>query len=109
MQTMPNDTLVEVRRDWNDNAAATYRLDAVSDWHCHFVGGRMRARTAPCFVYGYVMCDEAIDGRVRHSCRHGPPPHTIKICIIEAGNEDVWDEIIRCAGPKPQPRSVAEE
>ncbi len=66
MQAMPND-LVEVRREWNDDATATYRLDAISGWHWNFVGGRMQARKAPCFLYGYVACDEAISGGVTHS------------------------------------------
>ena len=46
MQAMANDTLVEVRREWNDGATATYRLDAISGWSWHFVGGRMQAGKA---------------------------------------------------------------
>jgi hypothetical protein len=110
MQAEQNDLdTVEVRRDWDSGDTAKYALDAVSRWHWDFVGGRMQARKAPCFLYGYVMCDEAISGGVSHSCSHGPPPHNIKICILEEGNEAIWSEIIRCAGPRPQPRSVAEE
>jgi hypothetical protein len=44
-----------------------------------------------------------------HSCKHELPPHNIKVCVIEKENEPVWEQILQCAGPRPQPRSVAEE
>jgi hypothetical protein len=72
-----------------------------------FVGGRMRARKVSCSLYGYVY--EAISGGVFHSCKHGPPPHNIKVCVIEKGNEAVWEQVLQCAGPRPQAGSVAEE
>jgi hypothetical protein len=34
---------------------------------------------------------------------------TSKVCILEKGNETVWDKIIQCAGPRRQPRSVVDE
>jgi hypothetical protein len=108
MQAAPRDILVEVRREWNDDATAIYHLDAISRWHWIFAG-HMRGRKTPHFLYGYVICTEAISGGVSHSCKHGPPPHNIKVCILDRGNEGVWDKIIHCAGPRPQPGSVAEE
>jgi hypothetical protein len=54
------------------------------------------------FVHGYVMRNEAISGGVFHSCKHGSPPHNIKVCIPEKGNEAVWDKVIQCAGPRPR-------
>jgi hypothetical protein len=42
MQAEP-EILVEVRRQWNDDATAMYRLDAISMWHWHCVGGGMNA------------------------------------------------------------------
>jgi hypothetical protein len=108
---MPNDLdiLVEVRRGSKDSATAKYALDAISGWHWAFMG-QMRGRKAPCFLYGYVPCNAAISGAVTHSCKHGPPPpHNIKVAILDKGNEAVWDKILQCAGPRPQPGSVAEE
>jgi hypothetical protein len=104
---VPNDTLVEVRREWNDGATAMYRLDAVSGWHWHCVGGGMNAWGSRDFPHGYVKCNEAVSGRVSHSCKHGPPPHNIKICILQEGNEAVWDKVIQCAGPRPRSESDA--
>ena len=38
-----------------------------------------------------------IVGAVAHSCRHGPPPHRIKICITKIDNKKIWPEIERAA------------
>jgi hypothetical protein len=27
-----------------------------------------------------------IDGEIGHSCRHGPPPHRIKVCMTKKDN-----------------------
>ena len=104
MQATPNDLdiLVEVRCEWNDDATAMYRLDAISRWHWHCVAPGMNTWGTRDFVHGYVMCNEAISGGVFHSCKHGPLPHNIKVCILEKGNEAVWDKIIQCAGPRPR-------
>ena len=63
---------------------------------------------SPMFRVRLRDVQRGISGGVRHSCRHGPPPHNIKVCILEAGNEDVWGEIICCAGPRPQRGSTTE-
>jgi hypothetical protein len=55
-------------------------------------------------VYGYVLCDGMIDGELAHSCRHGPPPHEIKVCITKKHNEQVWPHILQIVGPKPEDR-----
>src|SRR5437764_882387 len=34
---------------------------------------------------------------VGHSCRHGPPPHHIKVCITKIDNRKTWGEIERAA------------
>lgn len=53
------------------------------------------------FVHGYVICDGAVYGEVAHSCNHGPPPHSIKVCGLESGSEAVWDKVIQLVGPRP--------
>ena len=46
-------------------------------------------------MHGYVLCDRMIDGELGHSCRHGPAPHRIKICITKKGNEAVFDLVVQ--------------
>ena len=52
------------------------------------------------YLHGYVWCDAMITGAVAHSCRHGPPPHHIKVCITRIDNKDVWRELERAAPPR---------
>lgn len=44
------------------------------------------ARANRFYVHGYVWCDGAVEGEVAHSCRHGRPPHSIKVCIVAVDN-----------------------
>jgi hypothetical protein len=89
------DVTVQVRRQWNDWAIATYRLSDIAELHWSRQGGGLRHRTPRAFLHGYVMCDQKIAGRLSHSCKHGPPPHRIKICITKKGNEGIFGELLR--------------
>jgi hypothetical protein len=51
-----------------------------------------------------VMCDGMQSGRLAHSCKHGPPPHKVKVCITRKYNEKAWPLILAKVGPKPEPR-----
>ena len=79
--------IVSVRRQWNDWRHATYRLDDIAGLHWSSVSDGVQAAAPRAFVHGYVLCDRMIDGELGHSCRHGPAPHRIKICIPKKGNE----------------------
>ncbi len=37
-------------------------------------------------IHGYVYCDQAVAGELAHSCRHGPPPHKVKVCVVARDN-----------------------
>jgi hypothetical protein len=93
--------LVKVRRQPGDHRLATYLLERVSRMRWGKIGGGIRQRSAM-HVYGYVMCNELIAGRLAHSCRHGPPPHEIKVCITKKHNEQIWASILEIVGPKPK-------
>lgn len=98
--TADDQPLVEVRRQWNDWRIATYRVSDV--WGLHWSGesGGVRARSPRYFLHGYVLCNGMVGGELAHSCRHGPPPHEIKVCILERGNEKVFARLLELA-PKP--------
>jgi hypothetical protein len=65
------------------------------------MSGGLRHRTPEPFVHGYVMCDAMIEGTLAHSCRHGPAPHRIKVCLTRKGNESVWNDVLAIVGPRP--------
>jgi hypothetical protein len=92
---------VKVRRQPDDRRIATYDLQNVWGLRWDNVGGGVM-RGSAMHVYGYVMCDGMIDGELAHSCRHGPPPHEIKVCITKKHNEQLWPQILQIVGPKPK-------
>lgn len=98
--------IVQVRRQPGDWRLARYDLADMSNLTWGFIGGGIQRRTQ-WHVYGYVWCNEKIDGRLAHSCRHGPPPHHIKVCVTKKFNEKIWPSILAIVGPKPMPRRQA--
>jgi len=80
------DTLVWVRRQWNDMRGAAYRLADLRNLHWSDTSGGVWARANRPYVHGYVWCDGAVKGEVAHSCRHGTAPHSIKVCIVAVDN-----------------------
>jgi hypothetical protein len=102
---LPNvkSAIIKVRRQPGHWRLADYRLSDVSRIRWDYVGGGIQRRSQ-WHVYGYVMCDAMLSGKIAHSCRHGPPPHRVKVCITKKYNEDVWPLIVEKVGPKPEPR-----
>lgn len=96
------ETIVTVRRQWDHWMKARYRLSDVSRLHWDDMSGGINAAAPQLFVHGYVLCNGMIDGELAHSCRHGRPPHEIKVCITKKFNESVWHEVIKLVGPKPK-------
>lgn len=92
--------IVKVRRQPGDWRIARYDLSKVRGMRWDNVGGGIEQGSAM-HVYGYVFCNGMIDGELAHSCRHGPPPHEIKVCITKKYNEVVWPQILKLVGPKP--------
>lgn len=99
----PESIVVNVRRQPADKLRADYRLSDISRMEWGFFSGG-RSRRTQWHVYAYVMCDAMISGKVGHSCKHGPPPHKIRICITKKYNEKIWPVISEKVGPKPAPR-----
>jgi hypothetical protein len=95
--------VVKVRRQPQDWRLADYRLSDVSDLRWSKTSGGTR-RKYQLHVYGYVMCDAMLTGKIAHSCRHGPPPHMVKVCITKKYNEGIWSLILEKVGSKPKQR-----
>lgn len=87
MITPGPDSVVVVRRHWNDSLRASYHLSDLSRPHWTNVSGGVGARSPRPFVHVYVACDGAQDGEVAHSGVHGPCPHRIKVCVVAKDND----------------------
>ena len=94
--------VVWVRRRSNNRRSrrAAYRIADVTGLHWASQSGGQRRRVTRPYLHGYVWCDAMITGVVGHSCRHGPPPHHIKVCITKIDNRRIWPELERAAPPK---------
>lgn len=98
---------ITVRRHPQDWQTATYPIDRVFRPRWDTETGGVRRSTGRTYLFAYVLCDEGM-GELGHSCRHGPPPHEIKVCITKTGNDPAtYSALAEKAGPKPDGRSRA--
>lgn len=99
-----NEHYILVRRQYNDYKAAKYRLNDLTGLHWDKVSGGVKAIAIKYFIFGFVMCNEALEGKVAHSCSHGSYPHSIKVCALKKDNPDIYDILVEKAGPNPNKR-----
>lgn len=80
------DPLIYVRRHPGDWRVAAVRLSSLSGigWDCMCGGLNIFTQTV---LYGYIFCNAIESGELAHSCRHGPGPHNIKVCMLQVDNE----------------------
>ena len=91
---------VSVRRHPTNRKTAAYRLYDVDGLHWSSSSGGVRRPHGHMTLYGYVLCDGAVEGEVDRSCRHGPPPHRMRVCLPKSCNKDAWKAILAAAPPK---------
>lgn len=89
------DTLVWVRRQWNNTLSAGYRLTDLSGPHWSDFSGGTQTRANRPYVHAYVLCDAAVEGEVAHSCLHGKGPHRIKVCVTAIDNDGTRSPVMR--------------
>ncbi|GAA1083740.1 hypothetical protein [Pseudonocardia alni] len=89
------ETIVWVRRQWNERHRAAYRLADLSGLHWSDMSGGVMARANRPYVHGYASCEAAVEGEVAHSCRHGSAPHRIKVCVTAVDNGGVRSPLVR--------------
>lgn len=101
---------VRVRRQWNDRRIGKVRLTDLSGFHwSQFGGGQVHqfGGVAPQpFLHAYMLCTNLVDGEIGHACRHGPPPHKIKVCITKKDNRRGFPFLESLANPSHSIRSV---
>jgi hypothetical protein len=107
-----NEPIVYVRRHWSDYLIGTVRLSSLDGLHMDtksggYEGGFGVVASRP-FLHGYILCTDVVTGAVGHSCRHGPPPHRIKICITQVDNDRrLYAELRRKVEPNWRKRNRA--
>jgi hypothetical protein len=101
---------VWVRRRWNDRKIGKVRLADLSGFHWSQYGSGHKflfGGIAPQpFLHAFMLCTKIIEGRIGHTCRHGPPPHTIKVCMTRKDNRRGFAFLESLADPRQSIRSV---
>lgn len=83
---------IHIRRQWsNAGRIGKVLLSDLDGFHYDVVsggygreGGFGSVAPRP-FVHAYVYCDK-VKGEIGHTCMHGPPPHRIKVCVVQKDN-----------------------
>lgn len=91
--TDESDPIVYIRRQWNAGWDGSVKLSQISGLHWSSESGGVMAPAPRPFLHGYVWCTD-VQGGINHSCRHGPPPHRIKVCLVKKSNRAVWDRLL---------------
>jgi hypothetical protein len=105
-----SEDLLRVRRQWNDCAIGTVKLESFGGAHWDVVSGGVRQVAIRPFIHGYVWCNEIIDGAVSHSCAHGAGPHRIKVCVTKTDNEpEIFAKVRNAAGTPNSSSETPEE
>jgi hypothetical protein len=97
----PSPRILSVRRQPTDWRAAQYDRAQVAGLHWRDVSGGVNASLPHPFVHGYVLCNAMISAELPHSCRHGPPPHSVLVSLLKKDNPDLWPDIEQEIGPGP--------
>jgi len=75
-----------VRRHWSDYRKGEFRLVDLDGVHWSDISGGVGAFSPRPFLHCYVYCTAMVSGELAHSCRHRPPPHRVKVCIVKKDN-----------------------
>jgi hypothetical protein len=81
------ETIVVVRRQWNDWHIGSVKFADLHHFHYRQDSGGVRARSPRPMLYAHMWCDALVEGEVAHSCEHGPSPHEILVCIVARDND----------------------
>jgi hypothetical protein len=80
------DSIVIVRRRWNDPHSARVPMSALRELVVKNDPGGICTPIPRPFPYARVWCDQLIDGRAIHLCEPATAPHELQLCIMEADN-----------------------
>jgi hypothetical protein len=85
--TVTADTLLAVRRHPTDRRIGKVRLGDIQhiQWRTQSGGRKSRFMAQP-FVFGRIPCTQIVEGRIAHTCQHGPPPHEVLVCMCQKDN-----------------------
>lgn len=97
-----NNTYAWVVRQMGDYLKGKVLADNIVNLKWDMVSGGTQKYTGIWGLYGYIYCNQIIEGEIGHSGIHGSCPHYIKIFIQKCDNEEeVYNALAKQAGKKP--------
>ncbi len=79
--------VVTVCRQWNDWRVLEIPVDKLYWFEMRDYSGGVGARSPRPMLHAHMLCTAIPEGSdFPHSCRHGPPPHVIVVCIRKKDN-----------------------
>ena len=86
---------VTIRRRWNGPDTAQVSIDALREFQIRNEAGGVCGALPRGFLFARVWCDFLAPGDLGHSCREGPPPHDLFVCILPNDNPEALYEALR--------------
>lgn len=83
---MSSEEKVVVRRRWNGPDTAEVLTESLWDLHVQNEPGGVCGAFPRGFLFAHVWCDKVASGLFGHTCRDGPPPHDLLVCILPTDN-----------------------
>ncbi|MCJ2069331.1 hypothetical protein MKK75_11050 [Methylobacterium sp. J-030] len=81
------ETPITVRRHWNDWKQGTVPFRCLDGLHYGSTSGGVGVASPRPMLMGYIRCTDLTSGEIAHTCQHGPPPHRIKVTIVQKDND----------------------
>lgn len=98
--TQERETTVWVRRHPNKRQLAKCRLSDLKTLHLEDAS-EGEQDGGPQYLFGYVRCDQLLEGELPHSCFNGGA-HSIGVCILKKDNPSaVMRQLIAKVGEQP--------
>lgn len=96
-------TRVLIRRSLNGQIASAKLCDLTGFEWLQFSGGiHSVMKSLPMYhLIAYVQCTK-VRGDIEHSCKHGPPPHNLRVMILKVDNADIWEYFVGKYGQRPK-------
>lgn len=78
---------VNIRRQPSDPKMGKTLFEYLQDVRWQNTSGGVHAKSGQDLLYGYIYCNQIIEGEIGHSCEHGEAPHYIKVFIPMKDND----------------------
>lgn len=96
-----NEYEIAIRRNAMCHKVGVVSFKNIEEIHWDNKSGGVGVTELQYRLFCYVWCN-MITGEIDHTCKHGPPPHRIKVVILKSDNVEIYSKLKEIAGPNPR-------